>query len=64
MLTVFMWLCRIRGGERVLRTGGRPFDNKLHSSMRCWVFCRVFSGQLQFGEGVLFFLWKYERKLP
>jgi hypothetical protein len=41
---------------RVLRTGGRSFDNKLHSSIRCWAVCRVFSGQLQFGEGVLFAL--------
>jgi hypothetical protein len=49
---------------RVLRTDGRSFDNKLHSSIRWWAVCRVFFGQLQFGEGVLFILWSYERKLP
>jgi hypothetical protein len=54
MLTVFMWYSRIRGGGRVLRTGGRSSDNKLHSSIRWWAVCMAFSGQLQFGEGVLF----------
>jgi hypothetical protein len=46
-----------------LRTGGRSFDSKLHSSIRWWAVCRAFSGQLQFGEGVLFILCRYERKL-
>ena len=59
-----VFYCRIRGGGSVLRTGGRSFDNKLHSGIRWWAVCRVFSGQLQFGEGVLFILWRYERKLP
>ena len=47
---------QIQRWGRVLRTGGRSFDNKLHSSIRWWAVCRVFSGQLQFGEGVLFIL--------
>jgi hypothetical protein len=64
MLTVFMWYCKTRGGGRDLRTDGRSFDNKLHSSIRWWAVCIVFSGQLQFGEGALFILLRYERKLP
>ena len=39
-----------------LRTDGRSFDHKLHSSIRWWDVCTVFLGQLQFGEGVLFIL--------
>jgi len=47
-----------------LRTAGRSFENKLHSIIRWRAVCIAFSGQLQFGEGVLFILWRYERKLP
>jgi len=54
MLTVFMWYCRNRGEGRDLRTEGRSFDHKLHSSIRRWAVCTVFTGQLQFGVGVLF----------
>ena len=64
MLTVLVWYCRTRGGGRDLRTDGRSFDHKLHSCIRWWAVCTVFSGQLQFGEGVFFILWRYERKLP
>jgi len=56
MLAVFMWYCRTRGGGRDLRIDGRSFDHKLHSSIRWWAVCMVFSGQLQFGEGVLLIL--------
>ena len=44
------------GGGRDLRTEGRSFDHKLNSSVRWWAVCKVFSGQLQLGEGVLFIL--------
>jgi hypothetical protein len=64
MLTVFMWYFKTRGGGRDLSTAGRSFENKLHSIMRCRAVCMAFSGQLQFGEGVLFILWRYERNLP
>jgi hypothetical protein len=63
MLTVFMWCFRIRGGGRELSHAGRSFENKLHSFISCRDFCIAFSGQLQFGDGVLFILWRYERKL-
>ena len=63
-MLMFMWYCRTRGGGRDLRTDGRSFDHKLHSSIRWWAVCMVFSGQLQFGEGVLLILWRYEWKLP
>jgi hypothetical protein len=64
MLTVFMWYFKTRGGVRDLSIAGSSFENKLHSIIRCRAVCMVFSGQLQFGEGVLFVLWRYERKLP
>jgi len=62
--TVFMWYCRPRGGGRVWSTVGRSLENRLHSVIRWWAVCTAFSGQLQVGEGVLFILWRYERKLP
>ena len=40
------------------------FENKLHSVIRWRAICIAFSGQLQFGEGVLFILWRYEWKVP
>ena len=46
-----------------MRTAGRSFDHKLHSSSRWRAVCTVFDGQLQYGE-VLFILYRYERKLP
>jgi len=52
---VYVVLQNQRGG-RDLRTAGRSFDHKLHSSIRWWAVCTVFSGQLQFGEDVLFIL--------
>ena len=64
MLTVFMWNCRTKGGERDLRTVGRSFDLKLHPSSRWRAVCTVFAGQLQYGDVVLFILYRYERKLP
>jgi hypothetical protein len=63
MLTVFMWHFKIRGGGRDLSPAGRSFENKLHSVIRCRAVCMAVSGQLQFGEGVLFISWRYERKL-
>ena len=63
MLTVFMWYFKTRGGGRDLSTAGLSFENKLHSIIMCRAVCMTFSGQLQFGEGVLFILWRYERKL-
>jgi len=47
-----------------LRTAGRSFDHKLHSGGRWRAVCTVFSGQLQYGDVVLFILCRYERKLP
>ena len=63
MLTVFMWYFKTRGGGRDLSTGGRSFENILHSNRRWRAFCIAFSGQLQFGEGLLLILWRYERKV-
>jgi hypothetical protein len=59
-----LWYFKTRGGGRVWSTAGRSFENKLHSNIRWRVICITFSGQLQFGEGVLFISWRYERKLP
>jgi hypothetical protein len=39
---------------RVWSTAGRSFENKVHSNIRWWAVCIAFSGQLQFGGGVLF----------
>jgi len=39
-------------------------ENRLHSVIIWWVVCTTFSGQLQVDEGILFILWRYERKLP
>jgi hypothetical protein len=39
-------------------------ESKLHSSIRWLAVCMAFSGQLQFGEGVLFILCMFEGKLP
>ena len=64
MLTVFTWYCKTRAGGRDLSTVGRSFENKLHYIKRRRAVCMAFSGQLRFGEGVLFILWRYERKLP
>jgi hypothetical protein len=60
MLTVFMWYCRTRFGGRDLRTDGRSFDNKRHSSIRWWAVCIVFSGQLQY----MFEYHKFVQKNP
>ena len=51
---VYVVLQNQRWGD--LRTDGRSFDHKLHSCIRWWTVCTVFSGQLQFGEGVFFIL--------
>jgi hypothetical protein len=64
MPTVFMWYLRTRGGGRVWSTAGPSFENKLHCIIRWRAVCIAFSGQLQFGERILFTLWKYERRLP
>ena len=64
MLTVFMWYFKTRGGGRDLNTAGRSLENKLHPITRFRAVCMVFSGQLQFCEGVLFILWRYEPYLP
>jgi len=61
---VFMWYFRTRGGGRDLSTAGRSFENKMHSVLRWRAVCIAISGQLQFGAGVLFILWRYEWKLP
>ena len=53
---VYVVLQNQRWGGRDLRTDGRSFDHKLHSGIRWWAVCTVFSGQLQFGDGVLFIL--------
>jgi hypothetical protein len=60
MLTVFMCYFKTRGRGRDLSTASRSFENKLHSIIRCRAVCMAFSGQLQFGEGVLFILWRCE----
>ena len=39
--------------------GGLSFENILHSNRRWLAVCIAFSGELQFGEGVLLILWKY-----
>ena len=45
MLTVFMRYRSTRGGRRDLRTDGRAFDHKVHSSIRWWaLFVRSFQG--------------------
>jgi len=54
MLTVFMWCFRTRVGGRDLSNAGRSFENKLQSVIKRPAVCIAFSGQLQFGEGVLF----------
>ena len=48
MLTVFVWNCRTKGGGRDLRTVGKSFDHKVHSSSRWRAVCTVFAGQLQY----------------
>jgi len=62
--TVFMWYFRTRGRGRVWSTVGHSVENRLLSVIRWWIVCTAFSGQLQVGEGILFILWQYERKLP
>jgi hypothetical protein len=63
ILMVFMWCFRTRGGETVWSTVGRSLENRLHSVKRWRAVCTPFSGHLQIGGGVLFILWRYERKL-
>ena len=53
VLTVFMWYFKTKGGGRDFSTAGLSFENKLHSSIRHQAVCMAFSGQLQFGEGML-----------
>ena len=67
MPMVFMWCFRTRGGGGgggVRGTAGRSLENRLHSVIRWWAVYTALSGQLQFGEGVLFILCRYEWKLP
>ena len=64
MPTVFMWFFRTRRGGRFRSTAGRSLENRLLSVIRWRAVCTAFSGQLQIGEGVLFILCRYERKLP
>jgi len=61
--TVFMWYFRTSRGGRVWSTDGRSLENRLHPVIRWQAVCAAFSGQLQVGEGVLFILWRYGRKL-
>ena len=56
MLALFMWYFKTRGWERDLSTAGLSFENKLHSVIMCRAVCMALSGQLQFGQGVLFIL--------
>ena len=47
-----------------LSAGGRSVDSRLQLNKRWCAVCMGFSGQLQCGEGSLFILCRYERKLP
>jgi len=48
----------------VLSTVGRSNENRLHSVIRWWAVCTAYSVLPHVGQGVLFILWRYERKLP
>jgi hypothetical protein len=61
---MFMWYFSTRGGGSDLSSRGWSFENILHSNRRWRAVCIAFSGHMQFGEGVLFILWRYERTLP
>jgi hypothetical protein len=56
MRTAFMRYPNIRGRRRDWRTVGRSLVNRLHSVMMCRAVWTSFSGQLQYGEDVLFIL--------
>jgi hypothetical protein len=47
-----------------LSAGGRSDDSRLQLNRRWCAVCMGFSGQFQCGEGNLFILCRYERKLP
>jgi hypothetical protein len=64
MLTVLMWNFKTKGRGRDLRTEGRSLVHRLHSCRRWQAVCIAFSGQLQFGEDILFIVKRYDRKLP
>jgi len=61
--TVFMWYFRTRGGGKGLKYCWTFTLNRLHSVIRWWAVCTAFLGLLQVGEGILFILWRYDRKL-
>ena len=47
-----------------LSAGGLSVDSRLQLNKRWCAVCMGFSGHLQCGEGSLFILCRYERKLP